>query len=101
MQNVNAKGIIGAIFALTLGVIFTVNLLAPQITGIFEANTTGWDTGTAALWAVLGIIVVAAIAILFLKITGIIAYIPLALAFANIMLIASGGVGGAVVVQIQ
>lgn len=68
----NAKQIIGAIFAITLGIIFAVNLLAPQITGIFDTNTTGWDVGTAALWAVLGIVVVAVIVFIFLRAGGIV-----------------------------
>lgn len=68
----NAKQILGAIFALTLGAIFLVNLLAPQISGIFDTNTTGWDAGTVALYGTLAIIIIAAVAILFLKPTGVI-----------------------------
>lgn len=67
-----AAGIIGALFALALGVIFATSLVAPQITGIFDTNTTGWDTGTAALWVVIGIVVVAVIVFLFLRIGGIV-----------------------------
>ena len=72
ISSLNAKQIIGAIFAITLGIIFAVNLLAPQITGIFDVNTTGWDVGTAALWAVLGIVVVAVIVFIFLRAGGIV-----------------------------
>jgi Na+/alanine symporter len=67
-----AGGIIGSLFALALGVIFATSLVAPQITGIFDTNTTGWDTGTAALWAVLAIVIVAVIVFLFLRIGGIV-----------------------------
>lgn len=70
--NLNAKVIIGAMFAITLGIIFAVNLVAPQITGIFDTNTTGWDVGTAALWAVIGIVVVAVIVFIFLRAGGIV-----------------------------
>lgn len=72
LSNMNARAVIGAIFAITLGVIFAVNLLAPQITGIFTVNVTEWDVGTAALWAVLGIVVVAVIVFLFLRVGGIV-----------------------------
>jgi len=72
MGGFNARQVVGAIFAITLGVIFAVNLLAPQITGIFDTNTTGWDVGTAALWAVIGIVVVAGLLYLFLRPSGII-----------------------------
>lgn len=72
MSGFNARQVVGAIFAITLGVIFAVNLLAPQITGIFDANTTGWDTGTAALWSVIAIVVVAGLLYLFLRPSGIV-----------------------------
>jgi hypothetical protein len=67
-----AGAIIGSLFALALGIIFTVNLVAPQISGIFATNTTTWDTGTAALYAVIAITVVAVIVFLFLRIGGIV-----------------------------
>lgn len=72
VAGLNAKAIIGAMFAITLGIIFAVNLVAPQITGIFDTNTTGWDVGTAALWAVIGIVVVAVIVFIFLRAGGIV-----------------------------
>lgn len=72
MAGFNAKAVIGALFAITLGIIFTVNLVAPQITGIFDTNTTGWDVGTAALYAVLGIVVVAVVVYLFLRMGGVV-----------------------------
>lgn len=72
LTSMNARQVVGAIFAITLGVIFAVNLLAPQITGIFDTNTTGWDAGTAALWVVIGIVVVASLLYLFLKPSGIV-----------------------------
>lgn len=72
LGHMKAGSIIGSLFALALGIIFTVNLVAPQITGIFDTNTTGWDTGTAALYAVIAITVVAVIVFLFLRIGGIV-----------------------------
>ncbi len=68
----NARQVVGAIFAITIGVIFAVNLLAPQITGIFDTNTTGWDAGTASLWLVLAIVIVAGLLYIFLRPTGIV-----------------------------
>jgi len=59
-------------FALALGVIFAAQLVAPQVSSIFDANTTGWDTGTAAIWPITGLVVVAAIIVLFLRPTGLI-----------------------------
>lgn len=72
MSSFSSKQVIGAIFAITLGVIFAVNLLAPQITGIFDTNTTGWDAGTAALWVVIAIVVVAGLLYMFLRPTGLV-----------------------------
>lgn len=68
----SAKQVIGAIFALTLGLIFAVNVLAPQITGVFDTNTTGWDAGTAALWVVIAVVIVAGLLYLFLRPTGLV-----------------------------
>lgn len=72
LGSMKAGAIIGSLFALALGIIFTVNLVAPQISGIFDTNTTGWDAGTAALYAVIAITVVAVIVFLFLRIGGIV-----------------------------
>lgn len=72
MGNFSTKQVVGAIFALTLGVIFAVNVLAPQITGVFNTNTSGWDSGTAALWLVIGVVIVASLLYLFLKPSGIV-----------------------------
>lgn len=71
-NRLDARAIIGALFALALGVIFAVNLVAPQITGIFTTNTTQWDTGTAALWVLLALVAVAVIVFLFLRSGGIV-----------------------------
>lgn len=96
--SMSAKAIIGALFALALGVIFAVNLVAPQITGIFTTNTTEWDTGTTALWVLLALVVVAVIVFLFLRVGGIVAYTAFGLAFANAMVMIHNA--GAVIVQL-
>lgn len=66
----DAKAIVGAMVALFIGAIFAGYVLPPAISSIFDANTTGWDAGTAALWLVLGIIIVIAVVVIFLKTTG-------------------------------
>lgn len=67
-----AKEIVGAMIALFIGAIFAGYVLPPAITSIFDANTTGWDAGTATLWLVLGIVIVIAVVVLFLRVTGLI-----------------------------
>lgn len=68
----DAKVIVGSMVALFVGAIFAGYVLPPAITAIFDANTTGWDTGTATLWLVLGIIIVIAVVVLFLRVTGLV-----------------------------
>lgn len=67
-----AQAIVGSMIALFIGAIFAGYVLPPAITSIFDANTTGWDTGTATLWLVLGIVIVIAVVVLFLRTTGLI-----------------------------
>jgi hypothetical protein len=65
-----AGAILGSLIALFIGAIFAGYILPPAISAIFDANTTGWDAGTATLWLVLGIVIVIAVVVLFLKTTG-------------------------------
>lgn len=67
-----AQAIVGSMIALFIGAIFAGYVLPPAISAIFDANTTGWDTGTATLWLVLGIVIVIAVVVMFLKTTGLI-----------------------------
>lgn len=67
-----AQAIVGSMIALFIGAIFAGYVLPPAISSIFNANTTGWDTGTATLWLVLGIVIVIAVVVLFLRTTGLI-----------------------------
>jgi hypothetical protein len=67
-----AQAIVGSMIALFIGAIFAGYVLPPAITSIFNANVTGWDTGTATLWLVLGIVIVIAVVVLFLRTTGLI-----------------------------
>jgi hypothetical protein len=66
----SSREVVGAMIALFIGAIFAGYILPPAISSIFNANTTGWDTGTASLWLVLGIIIVVAVVVIFLKTTG-------------------------------
>jgi len=67
-----SREIVGAMLALFIGAIFAGYILPPSISSIFNANTTGWSTGTAALWLVIGIVIVIAVVVLFLRTTGLI-----------------------------
>lgn len=67
-----AQAIVGSMIALFIGAIFAGYVLPPAISSIFNANTTGWDQGTATLWLVLGIVIVIAVVVLFLRTTGLI-----------------------------
>lgn len=67
-----AKAIVGAMVALFVGAIFAGYVLPPAISSIFDANTTGWDSGTATLWLVIGIVIVIAVVVLFLRTTGLV-----------------------------
>lgn len=67
-----AKAIVGAMVALFVGAIFAGYVLPPAISSIFDANTTGWDAGTATLWLVIGIVIVIAVVVLFLRTTGLV-----------------------------
>ena len=46
-------GMVGAIIGLTLGAIMLSSVFFPQV---FGANTTGWDTGTIAIWTAVGVV---------------------------------------------
>lgn len=67
-----SKQIVAGMVALFIGAIFAGYILPPAISAIFNANTTGWDAGTAALWLVLAIIIVIAAVVLFLRVTGLV-----------------------------
>jgi len=51
-------GIIMLFVGITIAVVMIANVVMPAITG---ANQTGWDTGTVALWGILGLVVIAAL----------------------------------------
>lgn len=55
------KGFTGIVYmfvGLTVAVVLVASVVLPQV---FAANQTLWDTGTTAIWSVLGISIVAAL----------------------------------------
>lgn len=56
----------GAIISLVIGIVILAALLPTAIDSINSANTTGWDSTQTAIWAILGIIV---LAVVVMKIT--------------------------------
>jgi len=57
-------GIIILFVGITIAVILVANVVLPTVS---EANKTGWDSGTTAIWGVLG---VSLVAVLLLMIFG-------------------------------
>lgn len=57
-------GIIVLFVGITIAVILVANVVLPTV---FGANQTAWDTGTKAIWGVLG---VALVAVLLLMVFG-------------------------------
>ena len=68
----SSKAIVGSMLALFIGAIFAGYVLPPAISAIFDANTTGWDSGTATLWLVIAIVIVISVVVSFLRTTGLI-----------------------------
>lgn len=46
-------GMVSGIISLTLGAILMSAVFLPQI---FNANTSGWDAGTVAIWSAAGVV---------------------------------------------
>lgn len=47
-----------SIFLLGIGVYFLAAILPAAITTFFNADTSGWDAGTAALWAIIPLAII-------------------------------------------
>lgn len=56
---------IAGIFVLGVGLYFLSAILPGAITNIFSANTTTWDAGSVALWAIIPLAVIAAVVLVF------------------------------------
>jgi hypothetical protein len=59
--NENGDISVGAAIGLCISLVVVAAVVPTAITAIVGANTTGWDTGTIAIWGVLGIAVVGGI----------------------------------------
>lgn len=57
---------VGSIFAIALGVYFLSALVPPALDNFFSVNTDGWDTGTASLWVIIPLAIVALIVLHFI-----------------------------------
>ena len=56
-----SSGGAGTVVMLFIIAVLAANLLPSAISSLETANTTGWSTGTAAMWALLGLFVVLAV----------------------------------------
>lgn len=56
----SSKQLIGIILTLTIGGFLFAYLLPPAITALSTTNTTGWDSGVVALWAIMPLMLVVA-----------------------------------------
>ena len=74
MAQIHGKSgaaLLSFIIAASLGLIFIVGFMAPQITTFFDTDTSNWDAGSVALWGVVIIAIIAGVVIVILKQTGI------------------------------
>lgn len=69
---VETKAMAGSVIGLFIIGILAAYVLGTAITAIFDTNTTGWDTGTASLWLVVGLALVVAVVVLIFRVTGLI-----------------------------
>lgn len=60
----------GAVLAIGIGIYFLSAVVPGALTNFFSANTTGWDTGTTALWALIPLAVVAMLVMIFIPSNG-------------------------------
>ena len=58
VEDIKAELSIGKIIMLVLGVYVTAALIPGAITTLTDANTTGWDSSTVALWGIIPLIVI-------------------------------------------
>lgn len=61
------KDLIGIVVAIAVGAIVAAAIIPSAITDITNANTTGWDSATTSVWGLLGVIIVLAVLMMFLR----------------------------------
>lgn len=64
MITTGFAGVILLYVGLTIAVVLVATVVLPQIFGV---NQTTWDTGTKAVWAILGLCVVASLIVMIFK----------------------------------
>jgi hypothetical protein len=57
-------GIIMMFVGITIALVLVANVVMPTI---FDANQTGWDAGTIAMWGILGIGMVAVVLLMLFR----------------------------------
>jgi hypothetical protein len=57
-------GIIMLFVGLTIAIVLVSTVVLPQV---FDTNTDTWDTGTIAMWSILGIAIVALLLLMIFK----------------------------------
>ena len=64
MKRKGFGGVIMLFVGITIAVILVANVVLPTV---FGANKTGWDTGTTAMWGVIGIALVAVLLLMLFR----------------------------------
>lgn len=54
-----------SILVLGIGIYFLSAVIPGALSNFFGANTTGWDTGTVALWGLIPLAIVAVLVFIF------------------------------------
>jgi hypothetical protein len=60
----------GGILLLGISIYFLSAVIPGAISNFFDANTTGWDAGTIALWALIPLAIVAVLVMVFVPSRG-------------------------------
>ena len=65
--NEEASMDIKTIIFLGIGIYVLAAVLPGALTAFFNASTTGWDTGTVALWGIVPLVVIVAVVLAYIK----------------------------------
>jgi hypothetical protein len=63
--------VIGGLIVFAIALYVAAAVLPGAVANIETANTTDWSTGAVALWAIVGLVVVAGFIMLILRVVGI------------------------------
>lgn len=71
--QLNVSGaVIGGLIVFSIAIFVAAAILPGAIDSVFDANTTGWDAGTVALWTIVPLVVVAGVLLMILRMTGVV-----------------------------